>query len=629
MLNFRAVLNDVDALNAIVDGAAEMLGSLLSLKDPLVKKGCKHLGQLLYEGKSLMPSRDALDEVHQIALLCAFSLEASTQAESLLKETKLGENVVLSNYATKHCYVFSQSFSRKRGDRVSKMQSGGLGEMLYNELQPRIASWMLKCDQTMNEAFNDHGGDSEFDESYKLGLPQRIGEVIRQLSHETALRLIVLQDETNPFGFQSSNKVLCARMLEQIAESELHRTRDESERLARLDLIALRSFEFVARRGLRGDEGLALLEKMQYHLNHVAQRPANELGLRGANAGRINMQGFKRAVDLSIDIEVRRDLINDWQAAHGACAAVAAMEGIRQLENLHEGKQKSFVPVLQTTQMECDDELVSMPEMTFVQHDELKFVSAWRMAQRTGLDWVGRRVVRLSSLFMQLLGLGRLERGVVSSELVAPIAARSMRESHAVYEMISRQRKNDLPGMMLLQSLQEVADAESHLADQVSHALCHVSKFSMHDLLSVLHHDSPILSLIRHELTLRTRAFLIFDVPSSYIDAAVDTLPIILPVLKHKRESVGITFDRPGNPVADILRTIRRVRFWTPLQGSLSLSRKDIKGASPLALPMLKEFAEKNSKLVTHKRLYVNGKKEAEQKFHFNTPALVDALRNF
>ena len=106
MLNYEAVIENEDSLCALVDSVAEMLGALLSIRDPLVTERPKHLGQLLYEGKSLLPSRSLLDEVHQIALLCAFALESAANAESLIKECKKSPNALLSPAASKRTYLF-------------------------------------------------------------------------------------------------------------------------------------------------------------------------------------------------------------------------------------------------------------------------------------------------------------------------------------------------------------------------------------------------------------------------------------------------------------------------------------------------------------------------------------------
>ena len=619
MLNYEAVIENEDSLCALVDGVAEMLGALLSIRDPLVTERPKHLGQLLYEGKSLLPSRSLLDEVHQIALLCAFALESAANAESLIKECKKSPNALLSPAASKRTYLFRQTFNRTRGGRISRLSAGGLGEMIYDELQPVVAKWIMACDVAMMDAFDDKGEGAE-----QGTTPRRVLEVVRELSHELSLRMLLMQEEVLTGQYRDGTIPLCARMLEKIGEIEHLRTRDADEVLLKRDLAGLKALEFVARENLRGPDGLETLEAALPHLSHILKRPLGEIGLnKGLNSTRLDLALLCRALSAS-DLEVARDLVCDWQSVHGSCAFVAAMEAIRTLENKHVAKS-GFVPVLSFTI--DDNSQTPMPDMPFLDHEPLNFVSQSRQ-DRIGSDWVGRRVMRLTSMFLQLMGSGFFERGVVASSVVGPVALRSLRESTAVYTMLSGQRKTNLPGMMLLQSLQEISNHESHLADQVSSAVCHAARFPMHDIMSVFHHDSPVLPLIRHELTIRVREHLVFHVPASYINAAVDALPIILPILEHKRLCCGLSHDKPSDTLYEVLKTIPCVRGWSPLQGACVVGLKDLKKSSPLAAKMLDECA-KQGKLVKHRRMYKNGKREGGRAFIFDTPELVRALSIF
>ena len=77
-----------------------------------------------------------------------------------------------------------------------------------------------------------------------------------------------------------------------------------------------------------------------------------ELGLHGINAQHMNLALLRRACDPEVDVQVRADMVHQWQQWHGACTACAAAQAAQKLR-LWVGKSSWTRPFLQSTMIEC------------------------------------------------------------------------------------------------------------------------------------------------------------------------------------------------------------------------------------------------------------------------------------
>ena len=117
--------------------------------------------------------------------------------------------------------------------------------------------------------------------------------------------------------------------------------------------------------------------------------------------------------------------------------------------------------------------------------------------------------------------------------------------------------------------------------------MCTLGGFSAEELRQTFDHRSPLLPYVLAELEARTEARMLQTVPLGYTGFARDGLSIVLPIALAHRARLGLAFADPSNPLYDVLRTVPKMRAWTPLMGTLRLTVKDLKEGAPLARHVL------------------------------------------
>jgi hypothetical protein len=430
---------------------------------------------------------------------------------------------------------------------------------------------------------------------------------------------------------------LCSRALETRAAAEFARTAVHAQRQVEEDTLALSVLEAVARYGVHGEDGPHVLERLRPHLERLLHTPPVELGVHGTGAERMNIALLARALAPELDVEVRTSLVNEWRGLHGAYAASEASQAIARLHRHANSGAPPFIKVLSPPESKhksqsadgASDGAIRVPRFGFVQENY-----AWKLAtatgneRRTGLDRVGRRIVRLTSLVWELQARGELRCGVVACSLVAPIAVEARCETHSLLHVLEQKLKFQNPGLKLLKFTENVTDSESHLSGAVSSAICRLSKYPLVDLIAIFHHNSKALPLIGTELSRRTRHELLFRMPSNYHTFALDALPVLMPIIHQRRHSLGVSPWRSVDPLVELLRTVARVKTWRPTQGRLVLYSSDLAPgrASPLLKPLLRMMSDKGSSLVRWMRPSVGGRYGSRMGFVFETTHLYRLL---
>lgn len=473
-----------------------------------------------------------------------------------------------------------------------------------------------------------------------------VADLIRNLS-------IALADYLSSMdGLLPVHRRLNARMLEARAAEEFARVRSSSEEDKRTDLIVLKTFEFVARFGVQGEGGKSVLDRLTPHLSHICQFPPRELfafapaakmndagnnngcGTGAANdvSQCINLDLLSNALDDDVDVDVRASLINHWRQLHGAHAAAAATAAITEIERWSLRDQPAFVGVLCNQVGRPQHAGMRMPPPAFLKTNVLYFKprgggAGFGRGLNRGLDFAGRRIVRLTSLVWELIGRGELRGGHANASLVSPVVSSSLIETRVVAAVITQKLESVSLGEKLRKFTEDVTDKETILDDEVGAAMAHMGRFSELAISSAFHHKSPVLPLLVEELTERARRELLFQLPQHYFAFATDALAIALPILKERRASLGVSPWRSSGPLADVLRTIPVVREWTPLKGNLELTFQDFRRASPLAHPMLKKLVEEKCPLVVFKRPYGGAaRSKTRNAFVFDTRQLMRVL---
>ena len=420
-----------------------------------------------------------MDEIENINKGLQFVGSAHALATKLYTETKNTGNVVLTQYSTEPTFVNSWTFTRSRGDgrEESRLRVGGLRRCIFQTAVDLVYKWLLDCDEAMMMAFSDMPKGERVDEA-----PLRVGT---QLGESIARRISLWEDNRQR---DEAEEDLSSRVLQERASEEWARTAVAAEEHQRTDLIALRAFETLSTHGPESEKGRQVLDERLHYIRYVVHTPPVELGLTGNNAARMNLSLLARACDMDMDIDVRLSIVSKWHMMHGACAATAAAQAVRRIQILKNKQPTPFIRVLRrqartVTRSEASS-CHACPLCT-----RTKSGGCAASNQRTSLDWLGRRIVRMTSLMLQLLAHGSLERGVVSSMLTAPIFFQAVLEAEVVHKLLKMKLESYTVGTNLLRFCENVTDVESHLCSDMTEAMLPLAHFSTLELMSISAHS--------------------------------------------------------------------------------------------------------------------------------------------
>ena len=599
-----------DYVNGLVDSCARMLGDLLSIKNAEINDGKLTLGKCLYNLKDLFPSRQTLDLIEKLSWALDFCRGCLILCQLITVKCEKSDLVALRDVSKYDAYYTIETFYRTRGSRRSSMKVGGIGAKVSAEIEKSARTWLEECDRVMCSSFGDHEEDEDSTE---------VADLIRNLAVAIADSLSSMD------GLLPQHRRLNARMLEARAAEEFARVCSSAEEDKRTDLVVLKTFEYVATYGVKGEGGRSVIERLSAHLLQLVHFPPREL--TNNNGHGLNLELLGNALGEDVDLDVRVGLINHWRQMHGAYAATAATNAIAKIEKWSLDNQPAFVGVLCSQAGRPSSAGMRMPPVPFALTSVLYFKPRGSGGDARGLDYSGRRIVRLTSLVWELIGRGELVAGEVSSRLVAPLVAQGVIETRVVAAVITQKLESISIGETLRKFTEDVSDGSSHLSDEVGCAMAHLGKFSELSISAAFHHKSPVLPLLKDELTERARRELLFDMPRHYFDFAVDALAIALPILKQRRASIGVSPWRASGAIADLLRTVPAVCEWSPLKGNLQLHSADFRRASPLVQPLLKKMATDDSTLVAYKRPYGGGAaSKSRMAYVFDTRALLRVL---
>lgn len=619
-LAWHKALTDTDRLDAMVTSMSDCLAKVMHVKDPDLGASSPSLGRALYEERESFPTREQLDEVEIIYNAQRFVMQARRVAQTLRKDADARTNVLLTCFSGLESYCKSWKFERTRGESTSTLRVGGLRRALWRDVLDLVTRWLLKCDAAMMIAFEDV--------THQRADEDRFMALVNDYAVWITSRLTLMPDE--------AEQLLSTESLQCRAAKELAPGSVVAEESHRSDLVALSCLETLAREGPRSERGKVILSTQLDILKYVLSKSPTELGLHGINAQHMNLALLRRACDPEVDVQVRADMVHQWQQLHGACTACAAAQAAQKLR-LWVGKSswtRPFMKVLYTPDEEAPVGSVEMPRTPFVHSARVWKFMPPVSTQCTVFDWCSRRCVRLTSLVLQLVGHGGLERGVVSSSVVSPIATQAVLEAAVVLELLDMKREAYAAGTKLLLMCSNVCDRQSRVASLVDQALLHLSRFSLMELTAVFSQQSPALRAVLAELTFRTRVSIgnyqtAPVVPHTYHAFAYDAIAILLPVIRSRREHAGLSPAQTINPLCELLRMVPRVRSWSPLQGSLKLELAEVDREPPLFKQVLQQLAARKL-LVQYKRPYLGGKRHAARMAYvFDTPQLVAVLSGY
>ena len=632
---------DNSEINGLLDAMAQYMADVLSIKDPECAPKHTFLHVQYNEG-NYTPSLRRWSRLKETQQRQQFAIEsdrlASEMAYTAERILQQDENIVVTQWSTRGPYSFYTDHVHKRTRKVTRV--GGIGIRLRDELHERVTKWLKQVDKCMCLHFED--GETGAAESssqsdiFYTGLldasEAELDRLVKGLSLSIARRLTC----TEPPGsvFEEAD-ALSAKMLQARASMEVQRSAMKAERRAQQDLSALRTLLVLCKPGQTSDVISQLLSSKMNELRHITTTPPVELGLTGKNADRMNLTFLRRVCEADLCQTIQLRIVAHWSKCHGGFAQTAISQAISKLEGFKtptSGFQSVIRRMLHNdTSTECPPR---MPEMSFVRGGrKFRFLSPnseEALKFKRGLPHVlSRRMVRLTSLVWELLAHGALERGVVEPTMVHSVATFNTLCARRIIQREHEVRERNSIGVRVKAIEGNLRDLSSMASDEVRRASCHLSKFSLAQIMAVFEKTSELLPVVCREFARRTHDKLVFKPPADYTEFAADGLAYAVPLIEILRNQLWTQPSYKPNPLGDMLRTIPKVRDWMPQRdGVLRLAAKDLQKALPAMPKILKDLSKKRQLVRYYRPMLPDGRQFSTNIYEFDSCALAQLYRS-
>ena len=621
-------------LNALIDGMADSLSRILNVRDGEVAPNERVIHTLERE-KNYVPDRKRLDELELLKQDHELAIEAAELEEEIMQKahdtyTNTELNVLLAQFVKRVPYLKRQNYMRVSGDGQQSclIFYGGIAYRLQSVVQQHVQKWLERCDEVMTIHFEDRI------ETQKLNLLSSTHEdityLIQGLSSAIAKRLTLCEmpNAAEDAAYELSTRILEARGQQEVSKSYMRATNTKSA-----DLHAMRAILDLCVHGAESERARVILTSGLAHIERMHSSPPIELD--GQNARAINIAFLHRVCQKDMDYCVKVRVLKYWIQQHGACASAAIQHAISKLEDWKPHEEPGFVPILGKGSKGD----VQLPTPTFARPNRrwtLRRSDAYSQDRRSGLDFVGRRIVRLTSLVLELTAHGDFERGVVHPEIVGLVSAECMIHSIYCANLIDQKRKRESFGCKLLSASEHLSDPASDAYEETRKALCSLSYFSVAEIQTVFSPHSRILVEVQDQLYKKVKAGLIKgsanspgipELPKHYTRYAIDALGIMLPIIDASRKRHAVDPFSPSNCLADLMRTCVRVREWKPGNAPLRLTSSDLRAAHPGLAHCIKQFLKDKKFVRFYRPVLPDGRQFTNKVYEFDSLSMIKLLR--
>ena len=626
---------DDPEIHSLVEGMARYMADVLSIKDPDHSPQHTFLHVQYNEGNYTPSLRrwSRLRETQQRQKFAMASERLSSEMALMAERLAQGnENMVVTQYAVSGPYFRYTDHVHKRSQKVTRV--GGVGIRLRDELHEMVLRWLKTIDKAMVLHFEDgDSGTSTQQDVFGTYLEANEAELQRLfqgLSLSIARRLTCTEPEGSVYDTADE---LSAKMLQARGSMEVQRSAMKAERRAREDLSALRTLLVLCKPNQNIAVLTDLLSTRLNEIQYITHVPPVELGLTGKNAERMNLTFLRRVCEPNLCQTIQLTIVRHWSQCHGGFAQTAVSQAISKLEGWQPPTSGFQSVIKRTAHNDSTDSPPRMPPIDFVRggrsftflppHSEeaLKF-------KRNLPHVISRRMVRLTSLVWELLAHGALERGVIEPHIVHSVATYSTLCSRRIVQRQHEVRQRNSIGVRVKAIEANLRDKSSAAFDEVRKASCHLSHFSLSQIMSGFEATSTLLPAIFRQLSQRTYDRLVLKPPLEYSEFAADALTYTLPLLEILRTDLWTQPSYVPNALGDILRTVPKIRNWNPSKGLLRIAAKDLSNALPTLPGLLKDLA-KQAKLVRYYRpMLPDGRQFTTNVYEFDTRALSELYRN-
>ena len=554
---------------------------------------CKPLGVQMIPGKLFLqvmyehsnpkyeftPSRMMrlveLDEWRAAALDAECLCASFSNVASFLLDKDANANMRVNPEDNVSWTMYTTSISYTRGFRA-----GNLRLALQQEVCDRALDWVKQLDRWLQVAFGIQCVSSVEDSL-------RVERVHRELA--SAIACVV----TGPNDGVATNGAV--RLAENLSKQEFVRCFLTSERERAEDFARLRALHSLAVNGLPRDPDA--ITETRYRILQVLRDPPPELKRQAVQWAALNAADLSTALrDEDVAPEVRARLIDEWRF-FGQTQGVVDVVCERACRDLqaHCPSKTHFVAVLSKTSASCNRVPAPTWKTACDKERRWRHVPAARVcSSRVDLDDVGKRIVFLSSAVWALLGDGDfVEPEVMCARMVRAVAHVERERASATVARIDQDRVVEEIGLDFVKAKRVFLDYRStHLEDSIPEVMACLSNFSVSELFTAFHEDSPLFSQFHRRLVKATLAKMPVSLPNegryqSFVSTALPLMRYLL--VDYRMHSIRSLEARPSH-VGDVLRAYVAVRRWKPEDGPLRISVQETLHGSDRTRALLEDL---------------------------------------
>lgn len=463
-------------------------------------------------------------------------------------------------------------FKEQRQSRSGLHAAGGLGFALRDEIEPKVSSWLTRCDERLKSTF--HLGGDNFEDS-------TVEHQIRIFARRIADRVSRVEKTSGP-----KHAFLSADLFESVCESQFSASRLEAQEELQRDVETMEAVHAFALDG--SDDSIARIigtEGVFQNVVDLLVRQPPELEAIATNvSATLHFDMLIGLLGQCSSTEQTVEAFRRWRSDGAvANATVQALDrAMRDARTHRHGANKSLDFFRKASLSTADDLLLPATpwQANAIRWSMLPLQSSV-YCRRIGLNPCGMRVVLLVSLLQRMASdSDGLPRGIIGSEIVGRVAATERARAQLFLDSLDHDLAPLLSGV-------EFADAKTRLMcftseqleGDVMHAVAEVSRFSLQHIATATAPRTPVGQVVRNKLQKLIPFYMPESLPDLHPQLAEIALRLALPLLVDVRSRIGAGIHQRTQPLGDRLRCIEKVRSWHPSGSALVLRQRDAEEA--------------------------------------------------
>lgn len=555
-------------------------------------------------------SSEHVELVDTLVQIGSFALQSQELAESLIRTADAcsaqsdSTNAVIARKLVECVRSYKMRIGLRRlvplaGVGVDLV--GGIGHSLRDTIEPWAREFLYGVDRVVVSAFDlialGCSGDCALVEAK-----------INRLAHLVANRVACVDDPDDV-------ERLCPDYL--LHECRTFVVDNERRATARKerDRKALIAIHHLALHGT-DERGIVLLEEHMKLIVDALEHPPPEM-LHCDEKIALKLH-FDQLVDefaaARYDLHLCQRILDVWRMRcnHGQIVAGAVTNALRRMD-----AEISSPELLQNV---CRKLLVSeTSEHAFPVPYWMHSHQRWCLAvpssvrnSRIDLDARGIRVVMICTLLGKMCAdVDGLPPGVVKPTVLRRVAVLERQQAQAVALSVNSVVKPMQRGIEFVRArLALFRPEQSHVERDIADAMSELSMFSLQMVNTIFSSVSRTYERALEHIDTKLREDKITQTRGNeHVDIARMALSILLPVFSRARLRPHVSDRMRFHPMADLLRSVPKVREWKPSDGCLMLTREELAMGAGSLPGVLKKYWD-SGKLVRYRRTKYGGRWE-------------------